>query len=1031
MGDDGKRAFNRRPRSAPMRKPRKHMTVERAEEIMKETEPVLYRYQPGAVRRRRKGQEPNPDGRQRLPPSPLVKKSQQKMDRYSARARFEVLRLHDYIDMPDVPTNMLGAREQAKTLYNKLQKEMDMFYFLNTSQSKFFQTNPLTRLYSHECSYPEWFHLQVPRLHEDSLEGQTKDGIEKTVEDYNNMLKSLIPFYQKIVAQSASLCKERGEVMAGAWVAYMEGVKYLYEQTYMQLVRQIKASDKSQGNEMHIKIEEIEALQKTIENLRIDNKKLNTDAKTAFREQSDFIGATESLVAVVKSETQSVTKRLTALCESAIDRLADSRYDDRLSEAEIDMGHEQDVISRIMNDLNELQSTHPAARCRTTANLSEAFGRLVGRVTRVLECVALNERNHMSGIETSLKKNIDEVNRLKTLSNSLKRQVEEQNKLLSVQKTKIEKLDKKVNFYRGENVTYRGKIKELKQDLKVAEETIVGYEHLLDGNASKLRERGTQTENEEDEEEKKLGYDEIDFIKLAAQGFQIDSNITMPPASHKKFKKKKKKKRDPESTIEKYIAAQGTFFGALARASKPPRKVFLKKGKKRSDDQNTVKIIPVDNLMDLALEIILAKLDADRADDRMLLPRQSMTDFLYDYFLNLYGNFKIADERIVSLMASISTHREKSSRLRMFERFCEIGPGPFLGNEALNFYMLCWERFMALHSKHHGDTWHSIQSGEERILEATAKLVMKQTVVPSNLKPEKADALGPYVVKMKQTVVADIYKNISSMLPVRLDTFLDMLVAEHLKAGKSMEKAMTDIYEETKRGKHSGLTLDEFRALVKKIDPTIPGVRVASLFHSGLASSKHGECLDIHSFKILVRSSRRLLQYVSEGVEAFRKGQQAIYRKNKEDLAELELEWSSSLPKLESEMFILAQAGAEVVGDDKWYNRAMRYRREFEKALAAAKEVNDASVAWAAYSHLLEVVENGLQKVSAAAIRRAQKKNRISPKKKPEVDEHLHNKRKYKSVIDVGLTAMWVPMSSVQRHELRRKEVAEARERNG
>ena len=88
-------------------------------------------------------------------------------------------------------------------------------------------------------------------------------------------------------------------------------------------------------------------------------------------------------------------------------------------------------------------------------------------------------------------------------------------------------------------------------------------------------------------------------------------------------------------------------------------------------------------------------------------------------------------------------------------------------------------------------------------------------------------------------------------------------------------------------------------------------------------------------------------------------------------------------------------------------------------------------MAWAAYSHLLEVVENGLQKVSAAAIRRAQKKNRISPKKKPEVDEHLHNKRKYKSVIDVGLTAMWVPMSSVQRHELRRKEVAEARERNG
>ena len=96
----------------------------------------------------------------------------------------------------------------------------------------------------------------------------------------------------------------------------------------------------------------------------------------------------------------------------------------------------------------------------------------------------------------------------------------------------------------------------------------------------------------------------------------------------KKAKKKKKTKRNPESAIEKYLAAQGTFFGALARASKPPRKVFLRKGKKRTDDQNTVKIIPVYNLMELTLEIILAKLNADKADDRMLLPRQNMTVFV-------------------------------------------------------------------------------------------------------------------------------------------------------------------------------------------------------------------------------------------------------------------------------------------------------------------------------------------------------------------------------------------------------------------
>ena len=76
----------------------------------------------------------------------------------------------------------------------------------------------------------------------------------------------------------------------------------------------------------------------------------------------------------------------------------------------------------------------------------------------------------------------------------------------------------------------------------------------------------------------------------------------------------------------------------------------------------------------------------------------------------------------------------------------------------------------------------------------------------------------------------------------------------------------------------------------------------------------------------------------------------------------------------------------------------------------------------------LEDIDSFCEKIKAG---QNAKRSPISPKKKPEVDEHLHNKRKYKSVIDVGLTAMWVPMSSVQRHELRRKEVAEARERNG
>jgi hypothetical protein len=257
------------------------------------------------------------------------------------------------------------------------------------------------------------------------------------------------------------------------------------------------------------------------------------------------------------------------------------------------------------------------------------------------------------------------------------------------------------------------------------------------------------------------------------------------------------------------------------------------------------------------------------------------------------------------------------------------------------------------------------------------------------------------------------------------------MVAEQLQAGQQMEKELHSVFKEATAHTRAGMTLEEFRLLLQKIDPSLPQIRIASLYHTGLEHSHHdigdpaARALDFHGFQHIVRSSRRLLQYVSEGIDAVHKAKEAIARKNREDLAELALEWKRALPKLESELYILASAGAEVVGDDKWYNRAIQYKHEFEKALSAATEVNDAGVAWAAYTHLLNAVEGGLESVSQEAVARAKAKQRMASRHALSRDTKM-KKAQRTTIINVGASAFWQPkLSSTNRHKFRPTDHAE------
>ena len=58
-----------------------------------------------------------------------------------------------------------------------------------------------------------------------------REEFETSIRYYNESLQIILSFYQKVTAQCASLCKERGEIMAKVFLSYMNLVKETYQNT--------------------------------------------------------------------------------------------------------------------------------------------------------------------------------------------------------------------------------------------------------------------------------------------------------------------------------------------------------------------------------------------------------------------------------------------------------------------------------------------------------------------------------------------------------------------------------------------------------------------------------------------------------------------------------------------------------------------------------------------------------------------------------------------------------------------------------
>jgi len=91
-------------------------------------------------------------------------------------------------------------------------------------------------------------------------------------------------------------------------------------------------------------------------------------------------------------------------------------------------------------------------------------------------------------------------------------------------------------------------------------------------------------------------------------------------------------------------------------------------------------------LLELIAKTYSEKILADDIDERAKLTKQTLPEFLYDYYLDLFGEPQLAEQALVIIVANVRTYDSTSARAWMFARFLSVGGQP-LPSEALSIYL--------------------------------------------------------------------------------------------------------------------------------------------------------------------------------------------------------------------------------------------------------------------------------------------------------------------------------------------------------
>ena len=389
---------------------------------------------------------------------------------------------------------------------------------------------------------------------------------------------------------------------------------------------------------------------------------------------------------------------------------------------------------------------------------------------------------------------------------------------------KVEKLFKDHMDSIKENGETKAELLETAQNLARSKTTVTELQTKLET----LEEENENLANDLEEKEDALEALSEQFMNQQAQGAGDDKNLypncRCRPAckcqdaqeaenvtSKNPFKK--------TATAKKKISCIPTPFHSLLTTSDSRALIPLAKF------PDTVHIIPLRVLNRTILQML-----EDMVHFYEGTTRPPLHEFLYEFMLRKYGLVGLAEKYLVDFLASLQKHNKQSKQVECFAKFCGLGKG--LPEEAL-------ARVLQVYSciQYTAPNWadkaiakesHANKSNQGRELYSFERTC-------AGLKRAFSHAPQVTITCMLAEVEAQATQGGGNKYrQVDWDVIVDQVLKEWHVESATLKEELQRLFEERDDNNDGILSLDEFQAIVHRVNPRIKLAEILKLFRQAM-----------------------------------------------------------------------------------------------------------------------------------------------------------------------------------------------------
>ena len=392
---------------------------------------------------------------------------------------------------------------------------------------------------------------------------------------------------------------------------------------------------------------------------------------------------------------------------------------------------------------------------------------------------------------------------------------------------KVEKLFKDHMDSVKENGETKAKLLEVSQDLTRSKNAVTDMQTRLET----LEEENENLANDLEEKEDALEALSEQFVNQQAQSAGEDKNLypncrcrpackcqedkeAESVASKNPFKK--------AASAKKKVSCIPTPFHSLLTTSDSRALIPLAKF------PDTVHIIPLRVLNRTILQML-----EDMVHFYEGTTRPPLHEFLYEFMLRKYGLVGLAEKYLVDFLASLQKHNKQSKQVESFAKFCGLGKS--LPEEALARVLQVYSciQYTAANwaDKAIAKESHANKSNQGRELYSFERTC-------AGLKRAFSHAPQATITRMLAEVEAQATQGGGNKYrQVDWDVVVDQVLKEWHVESATLKEELQRLFEEGDDNNDGILSLDEFQAIVHRVNPRIKLAEILKLFREAMQLS--------------------------------------------------------------------------------------------------------------------------------------------------------------------------------------------------